>query len=274
MKIKYTSKDIYKYKEINSNTIDGLKNHYHYYSDVSKLNDPFDSRARIKVSKSKKIIKNWLEMHEGKSDPEEIKYLQKNGKKIFSNGLETNHLIRILSLTDVPDNNLMWGHYANSHHGICLIFHSLKYNFRRYIHILPCQFKTSNHLIRAGLMEVKKVTYSRHPERPYDFMRGKDSDISRFAFTKHINWKYEKESRSIFYDNEIEKKIYYPKRALKGIIFGANTKFPERKQIIDATDQTFENFGIELEFYLASVDYFDYKIKIKRVNKEVLLNQS
>jgi hypothetical protein len=79
----------------------------------------------------------------------------------------------VLCLTEVPDDLLMWGHYAHSHQGVCL------------------GFKTNS----QPLMLAQRVHYGE--ERPIwrRFARDFKTAIVEALSTKALAWEYEREWR-------------------------------------------------------------------------------
>ena len=94
--------------------------------------------------------------------------------------------IKVLSLTQEENNTLMWAHYADAHKGICIGYRITSlpkfvgWNFIKYV---PENFDRNKMNKGRGLI-------------PAGF------------FSKHINWKYEKEVRLVTYKNN-NNKIYY-----------------------------------------------------------------
>jgi hypothetical protein len=94
-----STKSLYKYFSLTTNSLDSLKNDYVYLSNPKDFNDPFDCNRNLIIQKQKEI-KEW-EYVETLNDISEI------GISSFSqNGMEP----------------LLWSHYANSYHGFCLKF--------------------------------------------------------------------------------------------------------------------------------------------------------
>lgn len=106
---------------------------------------------------------------------------------------------RVLSLSAVADNDLMWSHYADGHKGIALVVDASTGDFGRAF----------------------KVNYV--PERiPQDLMNDDpDDNLESTILTKRSSWAYEEEYRCIFEEHELANQFLKFKPAhLLGVIFG------------------------------------------------------
>ena len=126
-----------------------------------------------------------------------------------------NDNVGILSLSEIPDHELLWAHYANSHAGLVLCFdeHHGFFNRRR----------SEN----DEFYFVRRVLYS---NRPAVSMATLDGDA--LLVTKGTKWAYEREwrmlvpltdaTRSLIIGGDTMHLFAFPPDALKGIILGAH----------------------------------------------------
>ena len=144
-------------------------------------------------------------------------------KRIFDNVMKvTNRNIAVLSLTEVPDNELMWAHYANSHQGYVVGFDADNDFFK------PRKGDPK----KCGLL--MPVEYS--DSCPQLFVEPGKIDIPiELFFTKTTKWSYEQEWRmlrmQLSADDILSNNIHLfkvPETAITSIIFGC--KFPEPKR--------------------------------------------
>ena len=159
-KINNKPKKLYKYKCLNSNTIDSIRNDYLWLSKPSVLNDPFESFVNAdfnpnklinfaedyqffsdegltklwheRVEKSENIIevlKQMTDEIENEDDrtlaKDKLYYCYKNMCEFYmQSSLDFTKLIDnsflIGSLTTNPLSITMWSHYADSHNGVCI----------------------------------------------------------------------------------------------------------------------------------------------------------
>jgi hypothetical protein len=174
---------LFKYYSINNYSLSALTNGLSWYSETDYFNDPFDT----------KIIDN--------------EYL-----KIISSSKE-----KILCLSGVNDNILMWSHYADSHKGFCVEFTDYNDDDISQLKIKGIFPKVENdkltivrnarpveYLSTAEINEYTKdiPTDKLEFERLYSSLNPVDKislleKIQKTSFIKHEDWKYEKEYRLI-----------------------------------------------------------------------------
>ena len=126
-----------------------------------------------------------------------------------------NENVGILSLSEIPDNELMWAHYADSHTGLVLAFDEQHKFFSRR--------RTEN----DEFYFVRRVVYS---DRPASSMATLDGDA--LLVTKGTRWAYEREwrmlvpltdaTRSLPISGDTVHLFKFPPEALKGIILGVH----------------------------------------------------
>jgi Protein of unknown function (DUF2971) len=115
----------------------------------------------------------------------------------------------ILSLSEVPDDILMWAHYASSHTGFCLKFEASKYApFFGY---------------------AQRVNYA-DEYQPIVRLGDNYAMVDRIVLTKSSHWSYEREWRIINHDSGpgVRK---FPPDLLVGVIFGCQMKKKDREQV-------------------------------------------
>ncbi|MGO9602788.1 MAG: DUF2971 domain-containing protein [Candidatus Binataceae bacterium] len=121
----------------------------------------------------------------------------------------------ILCLCEHPDDLLMWGHYADSHRGVCLEFEVLEKVERLddpkgfFGRIQPLNYTNSRPVFDPDLTEEKNVENT--------------------LLTKSEHWRHEKEWRTIRQAGK-GNCVFLPE-LVTGIILGAKTTEADRKQI-------------------------------------------
>lgn len=138
----------------------------------------------------------------------------------------------------VPEDELMWSFYADSHKGFCIEYDVEKLMmsepFRQNVDIVP-------------------VKYLKRPPRiAIDDIQSKDKLIAKMFGAKSKKWEYEQETRLIY--NTIGIKNYYP-QALKAVFFG--NRMPEELQsrVVDGLK------GKDVLFYRMERVPLTYKLK-------------
>lgn len=138
--------------------------------------------------------------------------------------------------SELPDHPLLWGHYADSHRGVCLVFNEIA-------------------TVDAEWFAFP-VSYGEARPR-VNLTKFNDPDIMMSAlFHKSSHWSYEAEQRMLKWDTAPGYQTF-PQQALVGIILGAK---------LSDEDSLFVNGLLakrpHLEVYRAIVDEAEFKLNI------------
>lgn len=261
---------LYKYQSVkNFNNLDkdrSIQNLFKrqiVFSSPKNFNDPFDSKIEL-IPPSLQEIKNLRKKVPSKYKDEIHSFYHEGNwtKKFtsFSKKIEQmfNKLIdddRILCLSAIGDNNLMWGHYSNSHKGFVIEFDSQYMQGIEkveYIHEIPT---------------LKLINYI---ELYYTLKKEVGKEIMEALRCKLKDWSYEEEYRIILSNKTrygllvSEKKncsiIKYPdKPIVKSVIFGCRMPQEVRQYIVDNIPYQV-NFKEIIELK-SSLNIIDYEIK-------------
>lgn len=124
----------------------------------------------------------------------------------------------MLSLSTDRLSVVMWAHYADNHKGLCIGINVDHYVFSSY-------FPNNWHLDHHALFKVRKIEYK--DDRPIAADCYLPEYVERAFFTKHSDWKYEKEYRILrsiddchFCKNIPLLKV--PKEVIMEVILGIN----------------------------------------------------
>ena len=146
---------------------------------------------------------------------------------------ELDERVGVLSLTEIPDDILMWSHYTNGHNGICLEFDVESYG-GAFPHLGPVgyqdeypevTYKFVELLKQFGLREeahfnllLKLALSSREVTEEADAQVLHTLDLMRhWFFTKSAHWSYEKEWRGLSSRPGLHA---FPAAALSGVVVG------------------------------------------------------
>lgn len=129
------NKFLYKYQAGTSEQVESILAKKLYFSSKNGLNDPMDCMPEIDWAERRKFFEVGkycfqLSCHGLDSDAREVlsdvrvinslyeTYANPKNFGVFLN--EHSDSIGLLSLSDTPENQLMWSHYANGHRGYCV----------------------------------------------------------------------------------------------------------------------------------------------------------
>jgi len=240
---------LYKYRAIDDNTLESIKNSEYWFAQPKMFNDPFDCNLSETPKHSLEDFKDYL-IHQknelGMTEKEYKKHIhnfKKNPKwarNLAINAREkTMNSHGIFSLSQESTNILMWSHYGEQHKGLVLKFDIL----------------ADTEFFRAPI----KVNYvEKYDELNYysneDMLKSLNYNLS----TKSTFWSYEKEYRILKNKNGLHK---VNKQSLCEVIFGCNTspiKLKEVKSLIKKSG--YEN----VLFNKAIIDHGQFSLSVKK----------
>jgi hypothetical protein len=214
-----------------------FKNRF-YFADPTTFNDPFDSKIPIIFNEayraSEKFHEDFLRIDNklGKTNftESEIKQLAKEyylnpKRKIYDTEKMTQSIhksikekIRISCFSTKRDNMLMWSHYADSHQGICIGFHTFYF------------------LLDPSLVMLNKVNYVTR------FPKFEKLESLPIVTTKSAVWKYENEYRLVNIDSQ--PLIEFPKHAIKEVIIGYRMSDDIKQKLLTYLKKNYPKVGV------------------------------
>lgn len=251
---------LYKYRAVQEDNIDWTRrifthNELHFPS-KNQFNDPFDCEFDYSFSATEQQSKRYLMNSLGRKhsnwnrkkrqrwtsenlnklknhDPEFIEGLKARTEKMLAE-------IGICSFSSVPDDILMWSHYANYHEGFC-------------IKILDDE--TDKFIGRA-----LEVSYSEKYPIVNPITDDDSARMEKSFLTKAKHWEYEKEWRIIDYEKGpgIQR---FPPHLLVGVIFGCRMSEDHQRLIRDWC----KNRQPSVSFYQARQASLTYALDIVEV---------
>lgn len=168
---------------------------------------------------------------------------------------KTNEQFKLTCLSELPYSCLMWSHYASKHQGFVI-----EYDFN----CLKDKKEMEKYI--SSLMLLQKVVYVNSlPELSPEFLIKDTLDKKYLAskylellYTKHMDWSYEKEWRSIIQNSTSKAQSFIP---ASKIIVGVKTSEGTIKRL----EQIAKNKNIEIEYLV--IDNNTYSLKPIRNNK-------
>ena len=110
-----TSLVAFKYRAVDENLIDSVRESYMYFSSPDQLNDPFDCRVDIHSA-----LNAAGDRSEGQTA--EIIAAILTAKPLFDQIQADMETFGVFSLSSTVTNSVMWSQYADRHRGVCLTY--------------------------------------------------------------------------------------------------------------------------------------------------------
>ena len=228
-----------------------------YFPKPSSFNDPFDCRPSFSFVATKEEMTSYygrlvkklmpgLNREQRKSEvrnklgdwersprnPETLRRITElHTKQITEN-------IGVLSLSEVPDDILMWSHYADSHRGVCLEFDGY------------FEFFSAAH----------RVEYPQTRPQINPFRQNPTEMMEAALLTKAERWKYEREWRIIQYKSGSGIK-HCPPASLTAVILGADISDRDAEMVMGWA----ENRTHPIRVLKASASKTSFALNIKEV---------
>ena len=270
--------EIYKYISIDDKIIDSIfQSNMIKYSEILKLNDPFDLQPFIlgayedkeedikwKNNWIEKFITNDISKNKEKELDDFFQYYHDNSDKSVSLEIflksPMNYIIKdtykkmnlsrlgLLSLSSKKNDLLMWSHYANSHQGIVIGFNKNHEYFKQNKSIKDYE----------GLLRIVKYQY----KKPKIYLM----EDREFLFTKSNHWKYENEYRVIRKLENLIKMgdIYvdkFPKDLISSVTFGLKISEEHKLKILDILGKT----NTSIKIFDTKINSEEYKLDFEEI---------
>lgn len=203
---------------------------------------------------------------------------------------------------------LMWSHYADRHRGFCLIFRSIDGNLKQFTHQIKRQIRrnTPNGLASNMSYEINNqfkfvdIDYAEDVQDLNAFLHmpvyvsgEAQSEEERIKIIseqenhycqKHLDWKYEYESRLIlkpppswlFGDHveysKQERLFHYEPSQLVGIIYGALMPEIERKRLKEILEERKEYSHRFVEYERIVFKFVEFEAKLSSTQRRIDIN--
>lgn len=214
----------YKYFRPDSQSLSGaLVGSQMYFARPSSFNDPFEFAAHVHVGESDQKQQEMLvrvAVQGGMSLPAAVEFarathaagrLPQLVHDSFKRAVEE-HGVVCFSAAGARS-PLMWAHYADSHRGVCGVFHAPS-DPGFFVNCFPVDY--SDDFINVDWT----ATHTRH------------TDIGNVIFRKSKCWSYEEEYRGVRQGNE-DRLVHFKPQALAGLVLGASCKGAHEQSIED-----------------------------------------
>jgi len=205
---------IFKYQSASLINISNFRNHALYMASPALFNDPYDCSVRFKFKDLSEDQLNYFRENRHKFSSnirfqeeldqisnETLKSLLLNNAQSALQKLIENFLKNygVSCFTEINDDILMWGHYADSFKGFCLEFRT---EFDPFLNFNQVKYK--NCFPTFDILNL--------------YLNQNNSGVEDLYCTKYIKWKYEKEWRVLHF--KAGTLFHYEPKCLKAIYFG------------------------------------------------------
>lgn len=285
------------YKYVSTKRIDILQNRLIRFTQPPALNDPFEAKPHFyKLGSKEEFAKNYAEAirrfiyrawvdycralgndpgrfalaKKVENDPDYAEWLYTNLHKQSPQSLLPNLRERfyklhntagILALSEIPDNLLMWAHYAAGHTGFVLVLDG-SHDFFKGTDSLP------------GFAKPERVEYRLERPRMTIEETSEEAALQDIFFVKGSEWEYEKEWRYLKNLTDAHKKIIVtnghdvylfrlPPKCIKGVILGCYSSEELKNKIVELYRDDPE-FG-HLRIQQARISETHYSIAIEDI---------
>lgn len=272
---------LYKYRQVDDNSIDALSKGKLWYSKPSGLNDPHDVAPRWKKELTDTEILEDFVLRRGDAAESEVKDFKESMAKLVAKyrgkGWNDKRVLRkidevlmpvdkktqreilqdtlyynevlfasmgVLSLAEDPKNSVMWGSYCNSHRGFCLGF----------------EYHETNVLGQYS----NKVNYFENMPKPSAKLFSHDTDecaVEVIAYSKSVDWKYETEWRVL--KQQGNALFSYPGKLVE-VILGMNTSEVDIAKVRKAVKES----GYAPTYYILQKNEDEYGYSLVRLDHE------
>lgn len=241
-------KVIYKYMS-SDYILNTLRDNYLFFNSFSNFNDPFDCNINL-FDFNKEV--------DSKTGLRKLKDKEKQFQKELNS-------YKICCFTRTQNNLLMWGHYANSHKGVCLGF--------------SAESSDLNALDMHYTKEFTKANFF-----PFD-----EDKLHHVFYSKSFEWEYEQEMRVVKNNLKDGRFIFNPQELIS-ICFGLNINTKLKKDLLKIIKEKYKHIKVfqaqmdlnsynlnylEITFKPTDKQYKSFKSKrlTKKVSEKLNLNQ-
>lgn len=238
----------YKYRAWNNFTKRIITHQELYFANPMTFNDIFDCQACGTIGNLNPEKYSWEDKKERR-----IRYALTDSINLLNKDMSHKiYRFGVCCFSKKCDSILMWSHYADYHKGLCFVFDLDK---------VPLN----------GLFA--DIIYANTKPR-YDYC-DEDEDPLKWFIYKHKDWKYEKEVRGILIPpknakTERYRKVHFPKKALKEIIFGA--KYPDRNEPFGQVIGLCQDYGFNIKYSIMQETIISDAYKLMKVPLTVSQN--
>lgn len=212
-----------------------------------------------------------------------------------------------VSFARVPDEPLLWSHYAGRHEGFCLVFRSIKSSIWQYQEVLKRSIarktpRSFSPTISQGVPQcfpIRDITYEEEPDYLNAFYRFAESvanvelseqerrdlasEQQKHYFTKSRSWAYECESRialrspaSWLFGERVEysrqeRLFRFEPSQLVGVILGARASDETRKRVLEIVAERRDELSASRDYKRTIFDCLVQQAELSTRGRQILV---
>ena len=223
---------------------------------VKNFNDPFEGRA-YPVWPTDDALRQHIRANNPPDKWEEackkaLRRKEKYPDTIPQDVVEWTHTFGVSCFSEIPDNLLMWGHYAHKHQGVCIGF--------RYGEVRD-NFLRESETLAARLSKVEYSDDFPAWKIAADNLVEKAEQAMRVLYTKATCWEYEQEWRIAAFNAAPDKVVFPLKEAFSHVLFGAKSSPEDQVRVFSAIVAGNHDIS-RLTFQRARMAKREYKLEL------------
>ncbi len=278
-------KCVFRYREMNKNTINEVLNAKIWHSTVDKLNDPFEFPVTLDWSELNtndvSILTKYAQHFSIIPNDDIIQYiLNKQIKKIRNILIFNLEKLKIslpeyygslfvASFSKNIKSSLMWSHYSDGMKGLCIAYDRDHLESSELFKLYPIEYNQNpikiNYFDLTMLPVMNGFQYYCYEKNELSVGQGYLVRLASLEslYQKHACWDYEEELRNIIDPNTNKSNpkhgdlVTYTKGAVSAIIIGSKMKKVHKKMVVRYCAKN------DIPVYVASPNLIDYTVKIQ-----------
>ncbi|NQX96836.1 MAG: DUF2971 domain-containing protein [Flavobacteriales bacterium] len=278
---------LFKYSKINKNTIESISKNKLFFSDIKGLNDDFECRFKIEsfqlndnlITNFYTNIQHKLYGWERQKSIDRLNSLENNSNMkdyIFTVDVEDslNYLIKeyygVCSFSKDNNNSIMWGNYADSSKGVCMVFDEDLFDINPHPNLNPIKVTYSDDVPKINVRpKGTTIEYEILPAITYKTQGWSDEKEYRavFNFSK-LFLDFQNAKRTMDSVGKAFRLIPYNPKSLKGIIFGSKCEKTEMDRVLSIFSSPNNPLNNNIQFYKAKPNKFSGKYRYDKIDLE------
>lgn len=254
---------LYKYLELNENSLSIIDKGTLKFSHVESFNDPFDCNPEFDARKYAKCLVEQSDSYNTNnlSPAQRMQQRVRNRQRIEQEikksgfGIQVTNSYGVFCLSKDPLSVLMWSHYADQHKGFIVEFSIPDYP----------QVETFEEAREFTLNNLVPFEVHYNKEKPIiDSTHDLNENLKQTLFVKGLSWEYENEERAIDYLRGPGIYEYDQKRYLKSVIAGARMDENDFNNLKSKINDLNKRLSVNVTLHKASLTPKKFELHVPR----------